>query len=159
MIQAAAILFSMVGISSLYGQMIIDNPEWLISLIGHIPIFLIDLLEISKTELFHPLTYHIPMVWFDMIVISLLKINPTPNITNPLVFILSLSIINHTFGAFSWAAYNPGYMYDFGRHAILGMEILVFIGGIFSHAIDRRRKDPDWPSVPGILFVESDECD
>lgn len=136
MIRSAAILFSIVGISSLYGHLIISN-----------------------VDTFNVVTYHVPMVMFDSLAIFLLKRKHVEYITNPLILMLSMSIINHTFGAFLWAAYNEGYVYDLGKRTILCLEIVIFIVGIFESAITRRRVDSSWTSVPGVHVMEGDKCD
>jgi len=136
MIRSAAILFSIVGISSLYGEMLIKHPYY-----------------------FNLLSYHVLMVLFDSLIICRLKDKHVPFITNPLVFVLSVSIVNHSFGGAWWFYGKEGYLYDLGRQVILALELFVLIGGTFCHVVNRRHRVHDWPRISGIFVVESDKCD
>lgn len=73
---------------------------------------------------------YVAMGAIDALTIYLLRWHgkPVRKLTNPLTIILGCSIINHAFGAFSYASVNfTGLdIYDAGVHVVTAAQVLVF---------------------------------
>jgi len=130
------ILLSMIVTTSIYGTLLVQNPQY-----------------------FHVLSFHIPMAIADAITIGLLLRTKVPVITELLVILLSISIINHSFGGFAWASYNVDIraFYDINRLVISAAELLVLnIGGMY-RVITGKRNNTAKFGLSGIHVVAISE--
>lgn len=154
MIRAAVIVFNSTFLSTIYGQLLINNDQdisFFVDIYGQGYEFI--------TPVFNPLTFHLPMVAVDSFVIWLLYKKPVHLLTDVLAVIMSLSIISHTLGSIAWLTYNHQLtaLYDGFGSLLVGLVMMAFAWGWTDQQLNRKRHMAALPRPPGLHIVEKNQ--
>jgi len=171
MIRTIVIVLSMIVISAVYGWTIINDPENFSLSTFHIPMVAFDFAAIflltNKLSIEFKY-YHRAIFGRELRVmcplLAVYKSDKIGEITDILVVLLALSIVNNVIGGFAWtySSHNIKDFSDGSRMIVAVIELFVlFVGGwshrIFSSGNERDYVDSSSSVAPGLLVINSDK--